>query len=400
MALVFQNPGLIDIRAATTMGINAKADASAIGFFGTGLKYGIACILRWGGKITIWRGLEAFEFTSQECNVRDKGFSIVCMNGRELGFVTDYGKKWEPWQVYRELFTNCQDEGGRVFEGEIAEPAPDMTTVVVECAKLDEAHSKRAAFILEGTAEFTGSTAAIYRKESSAIFYQRLCVSRTPKAMLYTYDLRRKVDLTEDRTLACAWDYDIALTVLVDELCQSPVHRHHEMAKAIMLAPRENWEQQAHFGLVSCGERSPQFWAMAEHLARHHAFDLNNSIKEMLSQRKPLMGHIEVFQPSDFHKAVLGRASEFAESIGFDVRAYPIVCAERLGDGVLGLAHEGTIFITRQAFDMGTKIVAGTLVEEFIHLREGAKDCTRKMQEFLLNRLVTLGEEHVWKAPL
>lgn len=398
--LIFQNPGLIDIRAATTMGINAKADASAIGFFGTGLKYSIACILRWGGKITIWRGLEAFEFTSQDCSVRDKGFSIVCMNGRELGFVTDYGKKWEPWQVYRELFTNCQDEGGKVFVADEPWQAEGVTTVVVDCEQIFEAYGKRSTFILEGSPDFTGSACALFDRQSSAIFYQRLCVSRTPREMLFTYDLRRKTGLTEDRTLACSWDFDIALTILVDELCQSPIHRHHEMAKAIMLAPRGTWEQQAHFGLTTGSERSPQFWAMAQHLMRHQAFDLNNSIKELLGKRKPMVESIEIFQPSELQKAVLDRASEFASRIGFDVTAYPIICAERLGDGILGLAHEGTIFITREAFDMGTKMVAGTLIEEFIHLREGVKDCTRKMQNFLLNRLVTLGEEHVCKVPL
>jgi hypothetical protein len=119
-----------------------------------------------------------------------------------------------------------------------------------------------------------------------------------------------------------------------------------------------------------------------------------------LLKRKPLRQSIEVFEPSEFQRTVLARASEFAETIGFDVSAYPIVCAERLGEGVLGLAFEDTIFITRQAFELGTKMVASTLIEEFIHLRNGVKDYTRQMQELLFNRLITLGEEHVWKAPL
>lgn len=398
--LTFKNPGLIDIRAATTMGINAKADSSAIGFFGTGLKYSIACILRWGGKITIWRGMEPFEFSVAECNVRDKGFQIVCMNGRELGFVTDYGKQWEPWQVYRELFTNCQDEGGTVECGDAPTPAENMTCVVVECAELEDAHKNRHIFILEGVPDFIGASCELFSAASPSIFYQRLCVSRPPMAMLHTYNIKKKIALTENRTLENSYEFDVAITMLVDDLCNSAVHRHHEIAKEIMVAPDSCWEHQVHFGLISAGERSEKFWLMAEHLMRLKAHSLNHSIREMLLKRKPLAQSIEIFEPSEFQRRVLERASSFCKQMGFAVTEYPLVCAESLGIGVLGLAHEGTIYITRSAFELGTKMVASTLMEEFIHLRHGVKDFTRQMQELLFNRLITLGEEHVWKEPL
>jgi hypothetical protein len=42
---------------------------------------------------------------------------------------------------------------------------------------------------------------------------------------------------------------------------------------------------------------------------------------------------------------------------------------------------------------IGTKTVAGTLIEEFIHLKHGLGDECRDMQNFLLDRLVSLGEQ-------
>jgi hypothetical protein len=57
------------------------------------------------------------------------------------------------------------------------------------------------------------------------------------------------------------------------------------------------------------------------------------------------------------------------------------------------MAKHDEIFVSRRAFMQGTKRVAGTLVEEFIHLRYGHGDETRDMQEFLLDRLVSLGEQ-------
>ena len=63
------------------------------------------------------------------------------------------------------------------------------------------------------------------------------------------------------------------------------------------------------------------------------------------------------------------------------------------------MAENDRIYISRRAFMQGTNRVAGTLIEEFIHLRYGHKDETRGMQEFLLDRLVALGER-MTKKPL
>ena len=38
-------------------------------------------------------------------------------------------------------------------------------------------------------------------------------------------------------------------------------------------------------------------------------------------------------------------------------------------------------------------MIAGTLIEEFGHLRENLSDNSRAMQNWLINRLVSIGEE-------
>ena len=55
--LSFYNAGIINEISITTFGINAKNDDSAIGYFGTGLKYAIAVLLRNGHEIKIKSGL-------------------------------------------------------------------------------------------------------------------------------------------------------------------------------------------------------------------------------------------------------------------------------------------------------------------------------------------------------
>jgi len=44
--ITFENDGEIDLRAISQFGINVKTGDSPIGFFGTGLKYALAVLMR------------------------------------------------------------------------------------------------------------------------------------------------------------------------------------------------------------------------------------------------------------------------------------------------------------------------------------------------------------------
>lgn len=44
--IIFRNKGVIDPKSITTFGVSSKENPGAIGFFGTGLKYAIAILLR------------------------------------------------------------------------------------------------------------------------------------------------------------------------------------------------------------------------------------------------------------------------------------------------------------------------------------------------------------------
>lgn len=97
MIISFQNPGLIEPEAFTTFGVSAKENDNPIGFFGTGLKYAIAIILRLGGKVEIWRGKNYYGFFPVTKEFRGNPVTYVGMshNGEaiiQLGYTTDVGK--------------------------------------------------------------------------------------------------------------------------------------------------------------------------------------------------------------------------------------------------------------------------------------------------------------------
>src|SRR5215469_12461812 len=97
---IFGNPGLIDIRAVTVLGVNIKDSKSPIGFFGTGFKYALATLLRHNMTLSIYRGLERTDFFSDDEMIRGQLVRMIHMRsenevlGRSerLGFTTELGK--------------------------------------------------------------------------------------------------------------------------------------------------------------------------------------------------------------------------------------------------------------------------------------------------------------------
>ena len=63
-----------------------------------------------------------------------------------------------------------------------------------------------------------------------------------------------------------------------------------------------------------------------------------------------------------------------------------------MGEGILGKAEQGKIYLSPQAFDQGTKILAGTLWEEYLHLTALFEDGTRNFQNYLINKCMSLAE--------
>lgn len=391
MPIIFHNPGLIDPRCITTMGVNVKpASDNPIGFFGTGLKYAIAVLLREGQEITIWRGDEPLNFTLQKTDIRGKEFSLVLMNGRELGFTTELGKNWKVWQAYRELYCNAVDEGGGVFESAVYDDArverkPDVTSIVCRGALIEEAHRERRDFLLLDEAFVKIPGLEIHTRNGKSIFYRGIAVSALQKRSINTYNILDHVGLTEDRTATNPW----WLPHQIGHALQASTDK--QLLRRILTAKPDTFEYSLSF--TESSTTSEEFLEVIAEELEHNAVGVNNSARELFrAKRGEFMEKIQHFEPTSIESQQFQTAKFFAAAIGFPIDDYPIILAERIGDGVLGLAHNNTIYISRAAFERGTKIVAGTLIEEFIHLREGFKDETRALQDFLLNKVVSLGE--------
>ncbi len=396
--LTFHNPGEIDIRGATIAGLSAKANAdSAIGFFGTGMKYAIACVLRWGGTFVVYSGTDCYTFSAEDLEFRGASFKQVMMTGplgtvpQPLGFTTEYGKKWVAWQVFRELYANALDEGGDVTPTAIA-PAPSTTLVVVTCPKLLEPYTDRDDIILPAACVYTETTsdAFIMDRPASTIFYRGVRVASIKS--LLTWNFRKDFDLTEDRTLNGSWQATHRAGKVAQSLTDSGlIHK-------IINAPKGMFEAELPFN--SWHNTSPEFIAAAER-AYKLAPNKHGRLVEILKEHRP-----EVLEPtpltiSPMRQRMLDRAITFARRMGMNPDSYPITVAD-LGGSILGSYNHATgkIMLSPTVFEQGTKQVLSTLYEELVHAETGKEDCNYDMQTWLFNQIISLHEEHVFGEPV
>jgi|GEM_PF-5123370 len=215
-ALVFETPGLLDLRSLTLMGVSAKPGVEQpIGMFGTGMKYAVAVLCRLGAPPTVWIGRNRYDFVVREDEFRGSTISAIDMVGpmdrRELPYTTEYGKFWEPWMVYRELESNTIDEGGQTWiaeiyaeDGEEISPRPEHTRIVVTQPDVVAQHDRRDEVFLPdmGTPLVETRDIRAWVRPSLSAWYRGLKVHDLgKKPSMMTYDLRN-ARLTEDRTLS------------------------------------------------------------------------------------------------------------------------------------------------------------------------------------------------------
>lgn len=392
--IVFENAGEIDPRLITTLGINVKEGPSAIGFFGTGLKYAIAVLLREGQSISIQTGGTTCTFHVKPQTVRGKEFDFITMvqNGilaSQLGFTTELGKNWSLREAYRELHCNCLDEGGQggreIMDGSPApRPIPGLTRVIVTGASFTHMHYSRDSFILnKEKMKLLDATdrLEVYLGKSKSVFYRGVKVYESEKEFAYTYNILSRLDLTEDRT-AHYWDVELAIRAyLTDD--DAP-----EVIVADSIAQEGVREQKIDFQYAYV---SPQFARVTKRLMAERPQSLNKSAIEVYykgSGGEPDYDHVS---PSGEQARAIARKLEWCLAIGFDLSQWEIVLVRSLGDGVLAKASAGKVYLTPQCLERG--LLREALIEEHIHLAHRVADFTREMQNVLFGHLVRLGSE-------
>lgn len=185
MTIYFANKGTIDLDTIRTMGVSVKVNDNPIGYFGTGIKYAIATLLRTGHTVSLFTNGETVQFRLREKEIRGKKFELVFMDDEQLAFTSELGKNWEVWQAYRELASNTMDEGGSI-SGRFVEAD---TVFAVDGPEIGKAHDERNKIFLHSEPWLIADGVEVHRGKSHWLYYRGVRVQRLLKASRFTYNL-------------------------------------------------------------------------------------------------------------------------------------------------------------------------------------------------------------------
>ena len=390
---VFKNKGVLTPASITTFGVSSKEKKNPIGFFGTGLKYAIAVLLRLDCSIKILSGGTWYNFSVEKTQIRKDTFNIVTMNGEPVSFTTELGKTWEAWQAFRELACNTIDEDGEYFESagiDFMSLRDDHTYVFVEGYPFAEAWRFKDTVILptapiDTTHELGDCEEAplrIHPGKSNHVYYRGIRVHELQKPSRFTYNITAPITLTEDRTISGNWIIEYYIKKFVATCTDVDV------LERILLAGDAYAEHR--YGLDT---GKTEFMEIVSHGIKN--FDRNLNPQAAVAVRALKFSDFVIDETQGLNivdSSRLVKAVSFLKRAGYPVDEYKIVVSNFIGEGILGMAAEDTIFVSKKAFDMGTKMLAGTIFEEWCHLKHKFEDHTGSFQNFLVDNIMSQAE--------
>ena len=380
MTIYFCNAEPIDLNAIALMGVSVKTGANPIGFFGTGLKFSIATLLRTGHEVTLIRNGESIPFAVDHETIRGEPFERVRMGHERLGFTTKLGRTWEPWQAYRELACNCMDE-----QGSINDFAPEVeygTVFAVRGEAIEQCHRNRHEIFLSTSPISANADCEIHAGTNPHAFYRGVRAHKHGRHPLFTYNVTAQLDLTEDRTIKAPYMLEhyaeCAITSSDDE----------DLIQTALMAPEGTFENGMDYS--SCGKPSLAFMDVAFRL-RANARCNQGAMKlwERFADFRLTYDEVEL---DLFEEEVIDKAILLVSKLGPNITRKDFIVVNGLGEGIFGTVRDQRILIAKRTLDMGHRFTASTLYEEWLHKTEGLADQSRDLQNLLFEKLFAMVE--------
>lgn len=385
--IVFENPGIFDLKALTTFGVSVKNTDNPIGMFGTGSKYAISIFLRNGFNLKMITGGQEYKFGLESSSIRGKTFDIIKMNDIEMPFTTHLGMNWELWQAFREFHCNATDEGGdSYYSNDEPRYSNEKTYFIVEGSGDHELFQQKGQIILNDRIKIELDEVDIIEKPSNFMYYRGIRVMGLQRPASLTYNIKRALTLTEDRTLRAGdWASQAAIVNSIVRCTNKSVIRK------VVLQKHDTFEKTLSFGAVKyTTDISQEFVDVVKEEFENNNDDLNSTLKDWISDitASHRFKHIKEFALNNSESEMFKKAQRIVSSF-FPNASYPVIFCETLGRTTKAFAdkEESKVYLSRDCFEAGSLFLASTLLEEFTHLYESLDDETRALQTFLFDKL-------------
>jgi len=416
------NNGEIDINAFRLIGASSKRnDLTKIGYFGSGLKYAIAYLLRNNISFKCFSGINEIVFSTKSKNFRDQKIDVISINEIETSMTTGMGIDWSSFGMIREIYCNSIDEGNEVIETveetEIA-PEKDKTIFFIQSnEKIEKIMSNWSDYFSndrqdliyydeDGNKLYTGGiNKLIYRKGIQCSYFPSL-------KSLFHYDMKW-IEINESRTIKNEFDFQWNLKIWFQKIKDKKII--NKILNNILNSweAKLDWESSTHNfsnDWLSCinnrylvKENTAGYFESELKMFSHIILpdQLVNGLKERFEDKVKVMGEwengnykkgINKIIPNDKHKFLLKEVLHFFNEVNYKID-YEIQICSFDNQEILGQATDNTIFISEKIFDLGRKQIAKTIIEENEHLKTGFADETRQFQNHFIKLYLTQLEE-------
>lgn len=415
-----QSKGRIQAEAFTLLGASSKRDDNTkIGFFGSGLKYAIAYMLREKVDFKVFSDYGEIKFTLKPSNFRETQLDIICVNGKETSMTTSMGVDWEPWFILREIYCNAIDEGGSsietVHEKQLV-PVEDNTVFYIEAnSEFQKIMNLWDYYFCENRKDILyydmqenqlfvgGEELIVYRKGIRCLFLKETkCV--------FNYNVGF-VEINESRVIKDDWDFKYKVSEYFRKIADVSIIQY--LMKNII--GKFEYDLFWHTGsmeynpkwLEAIGEKTLVPYENAGHwqdeieMFPHDFIMLPKRLVDGL--QRAFAGAIKVIGEADGmktagdikfvkeltekQKSLLDDSVDFLKKAGYEI-GYPIKVVDFLRKEILGQANSNTILLSQRLFEMGRKDLVACIIEENEHLITGFNDETRALQSHFIGKYV------------
>jgi hypothetical protein len=439
--ILIQNDGEIESNSFELIGASTKrGDSTKIGFFGSGLKYSIAYMMRKGIGFRIFSGEKEMIFTTKRETLKDQEFERICINGNETSFTTTMGPTWtQDWFVLREIYCNAIDEQNcqLVKSTDTVNPSSGKTRIYIEITEplCDVSNNWDAYFADERTPLFTSEDmytcflghednsitrqqVSVYPKTEGVLFRKGIRVYSNKK-LLYDYGCEG-ININEDRTAKNPSGihygiYNMAASLVNEGYVKSILRSAQDDEKAeeyfaLQISDNSNywstnWVQFSKEHLLVVKEHSGKY-ADEISSSKKELFLIPYSFAKEMKKYVPdvvLLGmgkvvdgvvssEVELTPKMNFLlKEVVASLKEMKYDVSFEIKV-----VEFEDEDIMGRANlkDREILIASSTFDKGRREIALVLMEETEHIISQKGDETRSFQNHIFSQWLKTMEDN------
>lgn len=368
----------IDPRSWSVMGMTAAVTDDPIKMFGTGMKYALCILIRSGHEVEIHSDSKHYVFGLTETEFRGKKFEQVTCNGETLPFTTEYGKNWSMEGAYRELVSNCMDEGGIHFAGDKIEGGTSIIVRGKEFHDMLEHHND----IFLGDREPICSTDAVDIYEGAGtIFYKGVKVGVVEHAR-HSYLMKDHLSITEDRTMSGDYSIKYILGKAVTKQIKDEKMLREFMTCKSGFESNIDWEWDWSEEAIRVAK---QIWKESPtSMGKKCAAAFKSRVKD---------ASFEYIEMTPLQENAVEKATDFLKRSGYTIDC-PIKMVKNSDENLIAYYYKGEIFLTERSFDEGLQFLIVALFEESRH-HAGYNDFSRNFQTYLIKEVVKQSAKHL-----